>query len=94
MRSCHWWCWPVFFGVVAYLTNGRMRQLTQDRETLSQQLAEANLELTQTTNDLEARVERRTFEISVANASLNREIAERMQAEAEDYHNGSSGRWS
>jgi len=71
------------FGVVAYLTNGRMRQLTQDQENLSQQLAEANLELTQTKNDMETRVERRTFEISVANASLNREIAERMQAEAE-----------
>ena len=31
----------------------------------------------------EANPERRTFEISVANASLNREIAERIQAETE-----------
>ena len=36
-----------------------------------------------TTTDLEQQVERRTFEFSVANASLNREIAERIQAEAE-----------
>ncbi|MGD9947028.1 MAG: PAS domain-containing protein [Desulfobulbus sp.] len=71
------------FGVVAWLTAGRMRQLTQEQEKLGQQLAEVNQELIQTKNDLEERVERRTFEISVANASLNREIAERIQAEAE-----------
>lgn len=40
-------------------------------------------ELEATRNDLEQRVERRTFEMSVANASLNRQIAERIQAEAE-----------
>ncbi|MGE4559619.1 MAG: PAS domain S-box protein [Desulfobulbus sp.] len=71
------------FGVVAYLTKGRMHQLAEDREELKQQLDAANQELAQTKNDLEERVERRTFEISVANASLNREIAERIQAEAE-----------
>lgn len=71
------------FGVVTYLTSGRMRQLSGDLERLHQQLVEANQELNQTKSDLEERVERRTFEISVANASLNREIAERIQAEAE-----------
>ena len=71
------------FGVVAYLTAGRMRQFIQEQEELTRQLAEMTHELTQTKNDLEQRVERRTFEISVANASLNREIAERIQAESE-----------
>jgi PAS domain S-box-containing protein len=71
------------FGFVAYLTNGRIAELTAARSHLEQQLVEINQELTQTRNDLEERVERRTFEISVANASLNREIAERIQAENE-----------
>jgi PAS domain S-box-containing protein len=71
------------FAIVAYLTNGRMLQLSGIQARLEQQLEEVNQELTQTKNDLEERVERRTFEISVANASLNREIAERIQAEAE-----------
>ena len=71
------------FAVVAWLTSGRMRQLTEAQAELARQLAEANEELRQTRDDLEQRVERRTFEISVANASLNREIAERIQAENE-----------
>jgi PAS domain S-box-containing protein len=71
------------FAIVAYLTNGRMNELTRTQARLEQHLDEANQELAQTRNDLEERVERRTFEISVANASLNREIAERIQAEAE-----------
>ena len=56
--------------MVTYLTSGRMRQLSGDLERLHQQLVEANQELNQTKSDLEERVERRTFEISVANASL------------------------
>lgn len=40
-------------------------------------------ELEQLKTSQEERIEKRTFEISVANAALNREIAERIQAEAE-----------
>jgi len=40
-------------------------------------------ELKDSQNGLEEMVEKRTFEISVINASLNREIAERIQAETE-----------
>ena len=47
------------------------------------QLHDVSEGLESTTQDLEDRVEKRTFEISVANASLNREIAERIQAETE-----------
>lgn len=71
------------FAVVALLTHARLRALDRSLADLEHQLAEANHELTLTRNTLEQRVERRTFEISVANASLNREIAERIQAEAE-----------
>lgn len=52
-------------------------------EGYRQQLDETSSELEETRDSLEERVERRTFEISLANASLNREIAERIQAEAE-----------
>lgn len=71
------------FVLVAWLTGGRMRGLLAARAEMEAQLAEANQELAQTKDDFEQRVERRTFEISVANASLNREIAERIQAENE-----------
>ncbi len=71
------------FAVVAYLAHAQMNVLIRQRADFEQKLSAANHELSATTNDLEQRVERRTFEISVANASLHREIAERIQAEAE-----------
>ncbi len=71
------------FAIVAWLSTSRMRELMASRVQLEEQLTEATQELTQTREDFEQRVERRTFEISVANASLNREIAERIQAENE-----------
>jgi PAS domain S-box-containing protein len=71
------------FVVVAYLAHTQVSVLNRHHADLEQQLTTANHELSATTNNLEQRVERRTFEISVANASLHREIAERIQAEAE-----------
>jgi PAS domain S-box-containing protein len=71
------------FAIVASLVHRRMRGLSCTIGVMEQQLAELNDELDATKDDLEQRVERRTFEISVTNASLNREIAERIQAEAE-----------
>jgi PAS domain S-box-containing protein len=50
---------------------------------LREDLDRAHRELEVTKVSQEERVERRTFEISVANAALNREIAERIQTEAE-----------
>jgi PAS domain S-box-containing protein len=50
---------------------------------LHHDLEKLNKELETSKISQEERVERRTFEISVANAALNREIAERMQTEAE-----------
>jgi PAS domain S-box-containing protein len=57
----------------------------QEKEGIALQraLEWANRELETTKVSQEERIERRTFEISVANAALNREIAERIQAESE-----------
>ena len=71
------------FLVVAALVHARVSGLSRALGDLERQLTEANRELAVTRDDFEQRVERRTFEISVANASLNREIAERIQAETE-----------
>jgi len=71
------------FAVVALLVRARVNSLFRTLTEYQQQLETANQELETTRNDFEQRVERRTFEISVANASLNREIAERIQAETE-----------
>ncbi|WP_084457166.1 PAS domain-containing protein [Desulfogranum mediterraneum] len=73
----------LLFIVVFLLFNGYRQSQAAAIHAVEQELESANASLTVTTHDLEERVERRTFEISVANASLNREIAERIQAEAE-----------
>ena len=71
------------FIAVAALAHARVSRLCRDLGELERQLTETTRELSATRDDFEQRVERRTFEISVANASLNREIAERIQAETE-----------
>jgi PAS domain S-box-containing protein len=71
------------FAVVALLVRARVNSLSRTLTEYQQQLETANQELETAKNNFEQRVERRTFEISVANASLNREIAERIQAETE-----------
>jgi PAS domain S-box-containing protein len=52
-------------------------------EQKSAQLAKTTESLMETQSNLEKTVERRTFELAVVNGSLNREIAERIQAETE-----------
>lgn len=58
------------------LVTKKIEQYERDTEEADRLLKEAQADFNET-------VERRTFEISVINASLNREIAERMQAETE-----------
>ncbi len=58
-------------------------KLVGSLEKYRHRLEETVEELEKTRASLEQQVEQRTFEISVANASLNREIAERTQAEGE-----------
>jgi PAS domain S-box-containing protein len=71
------------FLLVAFLVHAQVSSVGKSLGELERRLAETEHELATTKENLEQRVERRTFEISVANASLNREIAERIQAEAE-----------
>ncbi len=71
------------FLAVALLVRTKITTLSRTLNEYEQQLETVNRELETARNEFEQRVERRTFEISVANASLNREIAERIQAEAE-----------
>lgn len=65
---------------LAHFQFEQSEQLTKDyKKSLDQKISE----LKGSQNSLEDMVEKRTFEISVINASLNREIAERIQAETE-----------
>jgi PAS domain S-box-containing protein len=73
----------VLFGVTTAIFRNQAEETNSQLDALSSQLQEMQQRLSITTTDLEQQVERRTFEFSVANASLNREIAERIQAEAE-----------
>jgi len=73
----------IVFIIMVVMLNASFNALEATAEQYKDALNEANEALEATTQDLEERVERRTFEISVANASLNREIAERIQAETE-----------
>ena len=66
------------FVVVALLVNHRLGALVRRGDDLERQLAQVREECEHNRSELEERVDRRTFEISVANASLNREIAERI----------------
>ncbi|NOQ45444.1 MAG: PAS domain-containing protein [Desulfobulbaceae bacterium] len=66
-----------------YFINNRFGKSIEELETSNRQLKETDRALQEVQSDFNETLERRTFEISVINASLNREIAERMQAEAE-----------
>ncbi len=73
----------VLYAIVVFLVKRIVIEQKTMMEKYKKQMMEARDALEATTQNLEERVERRTFEISVANASLNREIAERIQAEEE-----------
>ncbi len=65
------------------LFNSSIESQEQVVQGLREDLERSSKEVETSKISQEERVERRTFEISVANAALNREIAERMQTEAE-----------
>ena len=64
------------------INNGCLR-ISKEVAKNKQQLIDTDNALKEAQSEFNETVERRTFEISVINASLNREIAERIQAEAE-----------
>lgn len=69
--------------VVLGLSQVQFKQMDQLDEQYRHSLDQKINELKEAQAGLEEMVEKRTFEISVINASLNREIAERIQAETE-----------
>ena len=69
-------------GVLAILFN-ECHKITEKVDSCEQKVRDSKEELMEAQAEFNETVERRTFEISVINASLNREIAERMQAESE-----------
>ncbi|MDD3813654.1 MAG: PAS domain-containing protein [Desulfocapsaceae bacterium] len=71
------------FIATAFLILWGCRQYTTLLDKNSTLLAETTHSLMETQLNLEETVERRTFELAVVNGSLNREIAERIQAETE-----------
>jgi PAS domain S-box-containing protein len=71
------------FGGVLSIFYQQCTRIAAQMEQMQQEINEADNTLKQAQTEFNETVERRTFEISVINASLNREIAERMQAEAE-----------
>ncbi len=74
--------------ILAFLFSGvltvffrQCRKVTHQVESSEEKVKELTREQQQAQVEFDECVERRTFEISVINGSLNREIAERMQAE-------------
>lgn len=65
------------------LINNGCRNIAKEVERYKERLFDTDNTLQEAQSAFNETVERRTFEISVINASLNREIAERIQAESE-----------
>lgn len=72
-----------FFLIAVLLLRARYTAAKHEMQEMKNELKKTTSELDETKKNLENKIEKRTFEIAVINASLNREIAERMQAEAE-----------
>jgi PAS domain S-box-containing protein len=72
----------LFLCILFFINNGCTR-ISEKVERYKQQLVDTDNALKEAQSEFNETVERRTFEISVINASLNREIAERIQAESE-----------
>jgi len=64
------------------LINNGLSRISKTVADYKQQLIDTDNALKEAQSEFNENLERRTFEISVINASLNREIAERIQAES------------
>ena len=71
------------YGLTLYFFIAESRSFQKTRDDLQQKLSSTTDALNDVQSTLEDAVEKKTFEMSVINGSLNREIAERIQAEAE-----------
>ncbi len=73
----------IIFGVVFFLLLSVVSSPRKTIKRLEARLVDKNAELDDIVFNLEKTIEKRMFEISVVNASLSREIGERIQAEAQ-----------
>ncbi len=83
---CELWSFCILFFVlmvVLYLFVQTFNANKTKTNDLQKKLTETENALNDAQESLDATVEKKTFEMSLVNGSLNREIAERIQAEAE-----------
>ncbi len=71
------------YGLVFFLFTLESRSYQEQEQKLEEKLTVCTDALNDVQSTLEDAVEKKTFEMSVINASLNREIAERIQAETD-----------
>ena len=72
----------LLYGFTLYLLTGEFKTSQKKNEQLQNKLTSCTDSLNDVQSTLDEAVEKKTFEMSVINGSLNREIAERIQAEA------------
>ncbi len=70
------------YGLIFFLFTQESKTFLKEKQGLQQKLMTCTDSLEDVQSTLEDAVEKKTFEMSVINGSLNREIAERIQAEA------------
>ena len=73
----------VLYGLAVFLVTNDSNSSLKEQNTLKNKLNSCTDSLDDVQSTLEDAVEKKTFEMAVVNASLNREIAERIQAEAD-----------
>lgn len=73
----------VLYGLAVFMTTKDSKESEKEKNRLQNKLNSCSDSLDDVQSTLEDAVEKKTFEMSVVNASLNREIAERIQAEAD-----------
>ncbi|HIP38454.1 MAG TPA: PAS domain-containing protein [Desulfocapsa sulfexigens] len=71
------------YGMTIYLFLNASNNCTREQQILQKKLATCTDTLDDVQSSLDEAVEKKTFEMAVINGSLNREIAERIQAETD-----------
>jgi len=71
------------YALILYLCVKSTEQAKKEQEVLQEKIKSVTNTLNDAQSSLDDAVEKKTFEMSVINGSLNREIAERIQAESE-----------
>jgi PAS domain S-box-containing protein len=72
----------LLYGITLFFFTGELKTSQKNNEQLQEKLDSCEDSLNDVQSTLDDAVEKKTFEMAVINGSLNREIAERIQAEA------------